>query len=182
LPLAAERFAASGNAANNIMKVLGIESGSFPHMEAFRERFILGWGGYPIVGTPEQAVETLSSSRGAEVVTDSMIAHALGTVSSPESANRLTERESGATGPLRREIRRALFKLRQYGIEVPESTEASRLDRSCSTNANAATAITVAVPRAKSIASRNRNGIVASLPRPRGRHRDPTGAGSARNR
>jgi alkanesulfonate monooxygenase SsuD/methylene tetrahydromethanopterin reductase-like flavin-dependent oxidoreductase (luciferase family) len=48
-------------AANNIMKVLGIESGSFPHMDAFRERFILGWGGYPIVGTPEQAVDQLKT-------------------------------------------------------------------------------------------------------------------------
>ena len=47
--------------ANNIMKVLGIESGSFPHMQAFRERFILGWGGYPIVGTPEQVVEQLET-------------------------------------------------------------------------------------------------------------------------
>jgi alkanesulfonate monooxygenase SsuD/methylene tetrahydromethanopterin reductase-like flavin-dependent oxidoreductase (luciferase family) len=46
-------------AANNIMKVLGIESGSFPNIESFRERFILGWGGYPIVGTPEQAVDQL---------------------------------------------------------------------------------------------------------------------------
>ena len=43
------------------MKVLGIESGSFPHMEAFRERFILGWGGYPIVGTPEQVVDQLKA-------------------------------------------------------------------------------------------------------------------------
>jgi dimethylsulfone monooxygenase len=48
-------------AANNIMKVLGIESESFPHMQAFRERFILGWGGYPIVGTPEQAVDQLKT-------------------------------------------------------------------------------------------------------------------------
>jgi len=43
------------------MKVLGIESGSFPHMEAFRERFILGWRGYPIVGTPEQVVDQLKA-------------------------------------------------------------------------------------------------------------------------
>lgn len=48
-------------AANNIMRVLGIESGSFPHMQAFRERFILGWGGYPIIGTPEQAVDQLKT-------------------------------------------------------------------------------------------------------------------------
>lgn len=47
-------------AATNIMKVLGIESGSFnEQIKSFGERFILGWGGYPLVGTPEQVVEEL---------------------------------------------------------------------------------------------------------------------------
>lgn len=48
-------------AATNIMKVLGIESGSFnEQIKSFGERFILGWGGYPLVGTPEQVVGELS--------------------------------------------------------------------------------------------------------------------------
>lgn len=47
-------------AATNIMKVLGIESGSFnEQIKSFGERFILGWGGYPIIGTPEHAVDQL---------------------------------------------------------------------------------------------------------------------------
>ena len=45
------------NAATNIMKVLGIESGSFKEqLKSSGERFILGWDGYPIVGTSERAV------------------------------------------------------------------------------------------------------------------------------
>ncbi|HTQ25950.1 MAG TPA: LLM class flavin-dependent oxidoreductase [Candidatus Binataceae bacterium] len=58
-------------AATNIMKVLGIESGSFQEqIRSFGERFILGWGGYPIVGTPEQAVDQLKtiSAMGIEGV------------------------------------------------------------------------------------------------------------------
>ena len=53
------------------MKVLGIESESFTSIsKAFRERFILGWGGYPIVGTPEQVVDQLKtiSAMGIEGV------------------------------------------------------------------------------------------------------------------
>jgi dimethylsulfone monooxygenase len=47
-------------AANNIMKVFGVESESMrEQLKSFGERFILGWGGYPIVGTPEQAVDEL---------------------------------------------------------------------------------------------------------------------------
>jgi FMNH2-dependent dimethyl sulfone monooxygenase len=47
-------------AATNIMKVLGIESGSFhEQIKSFGERFILGWGGYPLIGTPEQVVDEL---------------------------------------------------------------------------------------------------------------------------
>ena len=58
-------------AASNIMRVLGLESGSFQEqIRSFGERFILGWGGYPIVGTPEQAVDQLKtiSAMGIEGV------------------------------------------------------------------------------------------------------------------
>lgn len=48
-------------AADNIMRVLGIESGSFnEQIRSFAERFILGWGGYAIVGTPERVTEELN--------------------------------------------------------------------------------------------------------------------------
>ena len=47
-----------------IMDLLGIESSSFGDKDTVRrlgERFIAGWGGYPLVGTPEQVVEKMQS-------------------------------------------------------------------------------------------------------------------------
>jgi len=49
-------------ATENIMNMLGIESSSFGDKDTVRnlgERFIAGWGGYPLVGTPEQVVEQM---------------------------------------------------------------------------------------------------------------------------
>jgi len=47
-------------AANNVMALLGMESGSFDEqIKKYGERFIAGWGGYPLVGTPEQVVEQM---------------------------------------------------------------------------------------------------------------------------
>jgi dimethylsulfone monooxygenase len=48
-------------AARNILGLLGVESGSFTeqHLTQFAENFIAGWGGYPLVGTPEQVTEGL---------------------------------------------------------------------------------------------------------------------------
>ncbi len=37
----------------------GIESGSFDKIKAMQERFISGYGGYPLIGTPEQIVDQL---------------------------------------------------------------------------------------------------------------------------
>lgn len=46
--------------ANNIMAGLGIESGSYSAViDAYRERFVAGWGGISLVGTPEQVTEQL---------------------------------------------------------------------------------------------------------------------------
>jgi alkanesulfonate monooxygenase SsuD/methylene tetrahydromethanopterin reductase-like flavin-dependent oxidoreductase (luciferase family) len=48
------------DAAGNVMKVAGMESQSFnEQIKAFQERFIAGWAGYPVVGSPEQVVEEL---------------------------------------------------------------------------------------------------------------------------
>ena len=45
------------DAAGNVMKVAGMESQSFnEQIKQFQERFIAGWAGYPVVGTPEQVV------------------------------------------------------------------------------------------------------------------------------
>lgn len=47
-------------AANNVMSLLGMESGSFDEqIRQYGERFIAGWGGYPLIGTPEQVVEQM---------------------------------------------------------------------------------------------------------------------------
>jgi alkanesulfonate monooxygenase SsuD/methylene tetrahydromethanopterin reductase-like flavin-dependent oxidoreductase (luciferase family) len=46
-------------AAENVIKIAGVESESFEHAKTFQERFIAGWGGYPLVGTPEQVVEEM---------------------------------------------------------------------------------------------------------------------------
>lgn len=49
------------DATTNIMKVLGMQSESFAsQIETYQERFIAGWGGYPLVGTPEQVTEELT--------------------------------------------------------------------------------------------------------------------------
>ena len=44
-----------------ILNLLGVESGSFTeqHLTQFAENFIAGWGGYPMIGTPEQVVDEL---------------------------------------------------------------------------------------------------------------------------
>jgi len=45
-------------AAHTIMRVLGIESDSFnAQIEQFARRFVVGWGGFLISGTPEQVVD-----------------------------------------------------------------------------------------------------------------------------
>jgi dimethylsulfone monooxygenase len=45
------------DATHNIMNLLGMESSSFnEQIKQFGERFIAGWGGFPLVGTPEQVV------------------------------------------------------------------------------------------------------------------------------
>ena len=44
--------------ARNLMSIIGLESQSFnEQIEKFQERFIAGWAGQPLVGTPEQVVE-----------------------------------------------------------------------------------------------------------------------------
>ncbi|MFD4194147.1 LLM class flavin-dependent oxidoreductase [Amycolatopsis thermoflava] len=48
--------------AKNLMAVLGMQSASFSEqIRVYQERFILGWGGYPIIGTPEQVVDELQT-------------------------------------------------------------------------------------------------------------------------
>lgn len=79
--------------------------------------------GFDPDAAPEQAIAKLRSIRGA--AGDGVIAHALGAIATRESAAMLAEMEAGATGATRREIRRALFRLRQRGIEPEERIAAA---------------------------------------------------------
>jgi alkanesulfonate monooxygenase SsuD/methylene tetrahydromethanopterin reductase-like flavin-dependent oxidoreductase (luciferase family) len=55
-------------AADNLMKVLGIESQSFnDRIEKYRERVVAGWGTNPIIGTPEQVTNQLAEVSAAGV-------------------------------------------------------------------------------------------------------------------
>ena len=45
------------------MSIIGVESQSFgEQIEKFQERFIAGWAGQPLVGTPEQVVDGFQRS------------------------------------------------------------------------------------------------------------------------
>ena len=48
-------------AASNICNLFGIQSGSCTkeYLDKFRENFIAGWGGYPLVGTADQVTDKL---------------------------------------------------------------------------------------------------------------------------
>lgn len=75
--------------------------------------------GFDPAAAPADAIARLESLRGAEGVSQAAIARALSKIASPESAAMLTRMETHAPGTARREIRRALFKLRQRGIAAP---------------------------------------------------------------
>lgn len=49
------------DAANNVCNIFGIqsESATKEYLDKFRENFIAGWGGYPLVGTAEQVTNKL---------------------------------------------------------------------------------------------------------------------------
>ncbi|HEY2107898.1 MAG TPA: hypothetical protein VGH29_19025 [Candidatus Binataceae bacterium] len=68
---------------------------------------------------PEQAVERLRSLLASGSADPARIAAAAGHIASPGAAQILLDMEAGASGALRREVRRALFKLRRHGIESP---------------------------------------------------------------
>jgi hypothetical protein len=65
----------------------------------------------------EQALVSLRELRGRSDTTEAAIAHALGLLPIDGAAQLLAEMEAASSGEARREIRRALFKLRQRGIQ-----------------------------------------------------------------
>lgn len=73
----------------------------------------------PAAPIPER-IAKLRELRGKTDASDLATAKALGEISDPAAGEMLVDMESNATGALRREIRRAIYKLRQHGIEVRE--------------------------------------------------------------
>jgi hypothetical protein len=78
--------------------------------------------GFDPAQAPAGALAKLRELRGAPGIADAAIARALGAIADPAAAAMLAEMEAGATGATRREIRRALYKLKQRGIEPPASS------------------------------------------------------------
>ena len=73
----------------------------------------------PAAPIPER-IAKLRELRGKSADDDPAIGKALGEITDPGAGELLVEMESNATGALRREIRRSIYKLRQHGIEVRE--------------------------------------------------------------
>jgi hypothetical protein len=70
-----------------------------------------------------EALAKLRELRTSRRVSDIAIARALGNVADPDAVRMLTEMEAEASGALRREIRRSLFRLNQRGLAVRQSGE-----------------------------------------------------------
>jgi hypothetical protein len=75
---------------------------------------------------PAEAIAKLRELRGKAGISDAAVARALGTIVDPAAAAMLTAMEADATGATRREIRRALYKLKQHGINAPAAASQPR--------------------------------------------------------
>src|SRR5258708_40360054 len=69
--------------------------------------------GFDPASAPADAIAKLRQLRGKAGVADVAIARALGMIADPGAAAMLVEMEAGASGAIRHEVRRALFKLKQ---------------------------------------------------------------------
>ena len=97
--------------------------------------------GFDPAAPAADAIAKLRELRANPEIPASAIAHALGNIAEPSAAAMLVEMESGATGALRREIRRALFKLRQHGIEPPPSSASRQPAHAAASEASNLTAL-----------------------------------------
>ncbi len=75
--------------------------------------------GFDPARAPADAIAKLRELKGKSGITDLAIARALAGIADPGAAAMLTEMEAGASGALRREVRRALYRLKQHGIDAP---------------------------------------------------------------
>ena len=75
--------------------------------------------GFDAALAPADAIAKIRELKGNPGIADVAIARALGKIADAGAAAMLTEMEAGAAGAVRREVRRALYKLRQHGIDTP---------------------------------------------------------------
>ncbi len=71
---------------------------------------------------PAAALAKLRALSGKPGIADGAIARALGRIADAGASAMLIEMEARATGEIRREVRRALYKLKQHGIDAPAAT------------------------------------------------------------
>jgi hypothetical protein len=93
------------------------------HTDIEREDETLRAAGFDSAAPPAEAIARLRELRSAPGVSANAIARALGAIASAEAAAMLAAMEAGASGALRREVRRALFRLRRRGI-APAAADA----------------------------------------------------------
>ncbi len=74
---------------------------------------------------PADAIAKLRELRGKGGIADAAIARALGGIADAGASAMLVEMEAGAAGAMRREVRRALYKLKQHGIDAPSPSATS---------------------------------------------------------
>ncbi len=87
--------------------------------EIAREDARLHEAGFDPSAAPANAIAKLEALRGTAGVSEAAIVRALSKIPAVESAAFLARMEAQASGAARREIRGALFKLRQHGIVAP---------------------------------------------------------------
>jgi len=92
------------------------------HTDIEHEDADLRTAGFDPAAPPAEALARLGDLRAAPGVNAGAIARALGAIASAEAAAMLAAMEAGASGTLRREVRRALYRLRQRGI-APAAVE-----------------------------------------------------------
>jgi len=96
----------------------------------------LAAAGFDLSAPASEAIAKLSELRSLPDIAPASIARALGNIADPGAAAMLAEMEAEAAGALRREIRRALFRLHQRGIEPPQSAAAAEPSRAAAEPSN----------------------------------------------
>lgn len=101
----------------------------------------LAAAGFDPSAPASEAIAKLGELRSLPDIAPASIARALGNIADPGAAAMLAEMEAEAAGALRREIRRALFRLHQRGIDPPLSAKAAEPSHAVSVEPSNLTAL-----------------------------------------